>query len=42
MDIINSIKFCRDKRKVASVYLDKEDTCHHLTDILPPVMMTRC
>lgn len=31
MDIINSIKFCRDKRKVASVYLDKEDTCHHLT-----------
>ena len=31
MDIINSIKFCRDKRKVANVYLDKEDTCHHLT-----------
>ncbi len=25
MDIINSIKFCRDKRKVANVYLDKED-----------------
>jgi len=31
MDIANSIKFCRDNRKVSSVYLDKEDTCHHLT-----------